>query len=87
MPIYEYKAANGAHCRLCRGRFEVTQRIDDEPLRTCPECGAAVQRLFSAPFVLRKDPLSDEDVFGGYGGEGADELVPQDDFGEDEVWG
>jgi len=86
MPIYEYKAVSDVDCRLCQCRFEVRQGFDDEPLKTCPECGAAVRRLFSASFVLRTDPLSDEEVFGGYAGEEADELGPQDDFGEDEVW-
>ncbi len=34
MPIYEYM------CQKCEHRFEVMQRITDEPLTTCPleEC-------------------------------------------------
>ncbi len=40
MPIYEYK------CKNC-GLFEVTQKITDEPLKTCPECGGPVKKMIS----------------------------------------
>jgi putative FmdB family regulatory protein len=39
MPIYEYRCENG-HL------FEVMQRITEDPVTTCPDCGAAVQRVF-----------------------------------------
>jgi putative FmdB family regulatory protein len=39
MPIYEYRCENG-HL------FEVMQKITEDPVTTCPECGAAVQRVF-----------------------------------------
>jgi putative FmdB family regulatory protein len=39
MPIYEYRCENG-HL------FEVMQRITDDPVTTCGECGAQVQRVF-----------------------------------------
>src|SRR5919206_2505423 len=39
MPIYEYRCENG-HL------FEVMQKISDDPVTTCPECGAQVQRVF-----------------------------------------
>jgi putative FmdB family regulatory protein len=39
MPIYEYKCENGH-------MFEVMQRMSDDPLTACPECGAPVQRVF-----------------------------------------
>ena len=39
MPIYEYRCENG-HL------FEVMQRITDDPVTACDECGAAVQRVF-----------------------------------------
>jgi putative FmdB family regulatory protein len=38
MPIYEYKCANG-HV------FDVIQRMVDEPLTECQECGASAQRV------------------------------------------
>jgi putative FmdB family regulatory protein len=39
MPIYEYRCENG-HL------FEVMQKMTDEPVTTCTECGAPVQRVF-----------------------------------------
>ena len=42
MPLYEYR------CDKC-GRFEVLQKLSDGSLSACPTCGAAVERLISAP--------------------------------------
>jgi putative FmdB family regulatory protein len=39
MPIYEYRCDNGH-------TFEVMQRMSDDPLTECSECGAPVQRVF-----------------------------------------
>ena len=49
MPTYEYQ------CDKCGVEFEREQRISDDPIRTCPECGARrVKRLISATaFVLK----------------------------------
>lgn len=33
MPTYEYK------CKACEHGFETVQRMVDEPLKKCPECG------------------------------------------------
>jgi len=38
MPIYEYKCANG-HV------FDVLQRMADDPLSECQECGAPAERV------------------------------------------
>jgi putative FmdB family regulatory protein len=38
MPIYEYKCENG-HV------FDVLQRLSDDPLTTCIECGAPVRKV------------------------------------------
>jgi len=40
MPIYEYE------CSKC-GKFEVLQKISEEPLKTCETCGKPVHRLVS----------------------------------------
>jgi putative FmdB family regulatory protein len=85
MPIYEYKAVDGAHCRLCKGRFEVRQGINDEPLRRCPECGSEIRKLFSRPFLGRKESFSHEGPF-NYMEDEADELGLEEDLAEDEVW-
>jgi putative FmdB family regulatory protein len=39
VPIYEYKCDNGH-------TFEVMQRMSDDALTECTECGAPVQRVF-----------------------------------------
>jgi putative FmdB family regulatory protein len=39
MPTYEYKCTNGH-------RFEVVQRMSDDPLEVCEVCGAPVERVF-----------------------------------------
>ena len=43
MPIYEYK------CHQCGEKFEVRQRISEEPLKAHENCGGEVERLISAP--------------------------------------
>jgi putative FmdB family regulatory protein len=44
VPIYEYRCTNGH-------RFDVMQRMSDEPLTACIECGAAVQKVLNAPAI------------------------------------
>lgn len=44
MPIYEYKCDNG-HV------FEVIQKMTDEPLRKCEECGAPAARVLTPPAI------------------------------------
>jgi len=39
VPIYEYKCAKGHN-------FEVIQRMADDPVTECEECGAPVERVF-----------------------------------------
>ncbi len=43
MPLYEYR------CHSCGRTFEIIQKFSDEPVKTDPECGGEVERLFSAP--------------------------------------
>jgi putative FmdB family regulatory protein len=44
MPIYEYKCENG-HV------FDVIQKMSDEPLRECEECGAPASRVLTPPAI------------------------------------
>jgi putative FmdB family regulatory protein len=44
MPIYEYKCENG-HV------FDVIQRMTDEPLTKCEECGAPAARVLTPPAI------------------------------------
>ena len=44
MPIYGYV------CKSCEHRFDVLQKMSDDPLVHCPECGeASLQKELSAP--------------------------------------
>ena len=44
MPIYEYG------CKSCGHALDALQKISDDPLVDCPECGEpALKRLISAP--------------------------------------
>ena len=49
MPTYEYK------CRVCGHRFEQFQNMSEKPMKTCPECGGKIERLFGtgAGFILK----------------------------------
>jgi putative FmdB family regulatory protein len=85
MPIYEYKAKDGTHCKLCKGRFEVRQGITDAPLTRCPECGAEIRKVFSRPFLSRRESFNHEGPL-NYLEDEADELGLEEDSGEDEVW-
>ena len=44
MPLYDYRCENG-HV------FEVMQRMSEDPITVCQECGAPVQRVLHAPAV------------------------------------
>jgi putative FmdB family regulatory protein len=49
MPFYEYE------CSACNHHVEVLQKISDEHLRKCPDCGkSALKRLISAPVFRLK---------------------------------
>jgi len=48
MPIYEY-AATAKGCDHCTGHFDLLQKSKDDPLTQCPQCGAEVARVISAP--------------------------------------
>jgi putative FmdB family regulatory protein len=50
MPIYEY-AAVAKGCPHCEGHFDVLQKLSEATLTQCPECGAAVVRVISAPSI------------------------------------
>jgi putative FmdB family regulatory protein len=48
MPRYEYE------CTACGVRFERWQKIMDDPLNTCPECGGEVRRLVQPVGIIFK---------------------------------
>ena len=48
MPLYEYQ------CEDCGVRFERLQRMSDEPVKVCPECGGEVHRLIQPVGIIFK---------------------------------
>ncbi len=50
MPTYEYL------CQTCSHRFEQWQKMTDEPLTICPECGGHIRRLFFPAGIVFKGP-------------------------------
>jgi len=57
MPIYEYRPIKSG-CSYCGKGFDVLQKISDQPLHSCPKCGAGVRRAISrfAACVSEKSP-------------------------------
>lgn len=48
MPTYEYQ------CKSCDHRFEIWQKMTDEPLTVCPQCHGTIRRvLFPAGIVFK----------------------------------
>jgi putative FmdB family regulatory protein len=48
VPLYEYQ------CKKCKHKFEKIQKFSDPPVKKCPECGGAVEKLLHAPAVQFK---------------------------------
>jgi putative FmdB family regulatory protein len=48
MPTYEYR------CRSCGHTFEVVQKMTDEALRVCPDCGGELRKVFAVPAIAFK---------------------------------
>ncbi len=49
MPIYEYQ------CSACHHAFDVIQKMNDEPIKTCPTClkNSVVRLVSAAGFQLK----------------------------------
>lgn len=48
MPTYEYQ------CQTCNHRFEIWQKMTDEPLTICDECGGHIRRVIFPPGIVFK---------------------------------
>jgi putative FmdB family regulatory protein len=48
MPTYEYV------CLQCGNRFDIFQRIGDEPLRICDVCGGDLRKVFHPAGIVFK---------------------------------
>ncbi len=65
MPTYEYL------CQACSHRFETWQRMIEEPLTTCPECGGHIRRvLYPAGIVFKGRGFYKTDHGSGANGNG-----------------
>jgi len=66
MPIYEYR------CEKCQHQFDLLQKITDEPVKECPECGGPVTKLVSSTsFILKGSGWYVTDYGKGNGGKNA----------------
>ena len=59
MPIYEYRPVAERSCSFCADGFELIRKTDDPGLVACPECGAGVERIMSAPNLAKTGPSLD----------------------------
>ncbi|NEK85444.1 FmdB family transcriptional regulator [Blastococcus saxobsidens] len=50
MPTYQYACTNPE----TKHQFEVVQSFTDEPVAECPECGAAVRKVYGSVGVVFK---------------------------------
>ena len=67
MPIYEYKCENG-HV------FDAIQKMTDEPLTKCEECGAPASRVLTPPAIhLKGSGFHNTDYGTKRGGNGSSE--------------
>jgi putative FmdB family regulatory protein len=48
VPLYEYE------CSSCRRRFELRQKVTDEPIRVCPTCGGECRKVFHPVGIVFK---------------------------------
>jgi predicted nucleic acid-binding Zn ribbon protein len=48
MPIYEYKSIDADKgCEFCINIFEIQQKMSDNTLEKCPQCGADIVKIMS----------------------------------------
>ncbi|HVL15151.1 MAG TPA: zinc ribbon domain-containing protein [Gemmata sp.] len=47
MPIYTYRSLEP--CDICHGRQERMQKMSEDRLAACPDCGKAIERTVSLP--------------------------------------
>lgn len=55
MPTYVYQPASSQApkqtCEACAGGFEMVQKMSEDALTKCPQCGHPVERVIMAPNV------------------------------------
>ncbi|MBN2231221.1 MAG: zinc ribbon domain-containing protein [Deltaproteobacteria bacterium] len=78
MPIYEYC------CESCDHRFDILQKITDDPVTVCPECGGSVtKQVSSTSFILKGSGWYVTDYArGGKSGGGEKPVAQKSEAGE-----
>lgn len=79
MPTYSY------HCDTCGHDFDAVQRFADEPLKECPQCGAAIRRVIQPVGVVFKGSgwyITDSRKGSGEGSEGSSRAKSSPDTSE-----
>lgn len=56
MPTYVYSASGSESCRYCMNQFERRQRIVEQRLTACPECGSPVRQVLTPPNLATPGP-------------------------------
>jgi len=72
MPVYEYE------CPQCAKVHEVQQRMTDDPLTVCPECGGEVKKLISMSSFQLKGGGWYADGYSGGGANGKGSAAKKD---------
>lgn len=62
MPTYEYL------CRQCGHRFETWQKMTDNPLTVCPNCGSEIHRVLYPASIVFKGSGFYKTEYGANGG-------------------
>lgn len=68
MPVYDYRTApDQKGCAYCKDGFEMTRRLSDPPLTSCPKCHAPIIKVITAPALGRsKSALDDRAKSAGF---------------------
>lgn len=67
MPIYVYCATTERQCAWCADGFDVLQSLHEPATKACPECGAPVARVLTAPNLASSKPSLSEESIGKRG--------------------
>ncbi len=67
MPFYTYRAKEEENsCNYCKNGFEILQKISEDALEVCPDCGEPIVRIMHGVAYKRDDStktiLSDDNL-------------------------
>lgn len=51
MPIYVYRAKTTTDCCLCAESFELTRKLSEPELTSCPECSGPIEQIITPPNI------------------------------------